>query len=75
MLKLYPRILFVLHEDVSFGLVEIGWYAKTFYLGGSKRGDKVVWVEQTDVFKAKMIGGLGVNDLRPVNLLLLSKWR
>ncbi|MCI57449.1 ribonuclease H protein, partial [Trifolium medium] len=36
---------------------------------------KIPWVSWTNVCKPKTDGGLGVRDLRVVNLALLGKWR
>lgn len=45
-----------------------------FLWGVSKGGIKVIWVKWEDVCESKSAGGLGVKDLRLVNVALLSKW-
>jgi hypothetical protein len=46
------------------------------FLWGCRRGSKRVnWIKWEDVCKPKRLGGLGVRDLRLVNISLLTKWR
>jgi hypothetical protein len=46
------------------------------FLWGCRGGRKRVnWVKWDDVCKPKHLGGLGVRDLRVVNISLLAKWR
>jgi hypothetical protein len=46
------------------------------FLWGSRNGRKLVnWVKWEDVCKPKSLGGLGVRDLRVVNISLLTKWK
>jgi hypothetical protein len=46
------------------------------FLWGAKNGrKKVCWVRWEDVCKPKSLGGLGVRDVRTVNISLLAKWR
>lgn len=45
---------------------------RRFNWDGVKDGFKVVW---EDVCKVKNLGGLGVKDLRFVNLALFSRWQ
>lgn len=67
---------FFVHEDVEFGLEEASGYEKAYSFGGdSKGGEKVEGVKWKDVCKVKKTCGLGVKDLKFVNLILLSKWR
>ncbi|GAU21871.1 hypothetical protein TSUD_33680 [Trifolium subterraneum] len=48
---------------------------REFLWGGPKGGNKIKWVKWPVVCKAKSKGGLGVRDVRLVNLSLLAKWR
>jgi hypothetical protein len=48
---------------------------RQFLWGGTNRVRKIPWVSWTNVCKSKANGGLGIRDLRAVNLALLSKWR
>lgn len=40
-----------------------------------EEGSKITWVRWFDVCKPKRFSGLGVHDLRLVNLVMLGKWR
>ncbi|GAU39871.1 hypothetical protein TSUD_69190 [Trifolium subterraneum] len=46
-----------------------------FSLGGAKLDRKIAWVRWDKVCRPKSDGGLGIRDLRAVNLTLLGKWR
>jgi hypothetical protein len=48
---------------------------REFLRGGVKGGRKICWVKWSVVCKEKSKGGLGVCDVRLVNLSLLLKWR
>ncbi|GAU38652.1 hypothetical protein TSUD_276920 [Trifolium subterraneum] len=48
---------------------------REFLWGGVRGGKKVSWVRWSVVCKEKDKGGLGVRDIRLVNISLLSKWR
>ncbi|GAU49224.1 hypothetical protein TSUD_282750 [Trifolium subterraneum] len=48
---------------------------RNFLWGGPKSSRKIAWVSWGKVCKSKREGGLGVRDLRAVNLALLGKWR
>lgn len=48
---------------------------RSFLWGGANGSKKICWVAWKDACKPKMEGGLGVRDLRLVNLALLGKWR
>ncbi|GAU34029.1 hypothetical protein TSUD_16170 [Trifolium subterraneum] len=48
---------------------------REFLWRGVKGGNKIKWVKWSVVCKAKEKGGLGVRDIRLVNLSLLAKWR
>jgi hypothetical protein len=48
---------------------------RQFLWGGVRGGNKISWVKWAVVCKEKSQGGLGVRDVRLVNLSLLSKWR
>ncbi|GAU43110.1 hypothetical protein TSUD_373050 [Trifolium subterraneum] len=48
---------------------------RVFLWGGVKGGNKIKWVKWSVVCRAKNKGGLGVRDVRIVNLSLLAKWR
>lgn len=53
-------------------IVQIQW---GFLWGGAKANSKISWVSLVDVCKPKSKGGLGVSDLRLVNLVILVEWR
>jgi len=48
---------------------------REFLWGGIKRRKSIPWVSWSVVCKPKCEGGLGVRNLRLVNLSLLAKWR
>jgi hypothetical protein len=48
---------------------------RAFLWGGVTSGRKISWVKWDVVCKKKRDGGLGVKDVRVMNLSLLSKWR
>jgi hypothetical protein len=48
---------------------------REFLWGGARGGKKISWVKWSVVCKDKNQGGLGVRDIKVVNLSLLSKWR
>ncbi|CAL5211702.1 unnamed protein product [Lathyrus oleraceus] len=48
---------------------------RRFLWGGVKGEFKIVWVKWMDVCKPNKLGGLGVCDLRLINLALLGKWK
>jgi hypothetical protein len=48
---------------------------REFLWGGVRGGKKVCWVKWKVICQAKNKGGLGVRDIRAVNLSLLMKWR
>ncbi|WJX14094.1 hypothetical protein P8452_04402 [Trifolium repens] len=48
---------------------------REFLWGGVKGGRKISWVKWSVVCREKCKGGLGVRDIRIVNLSLLAKWR
>jgi hypothetical protein len=48
---------------------------RKFLWGGVRSGSKMCWVKWEVVSKPKSEGGLGVRDLRKVNISLLAKWR
>ncbi|XP_045809691.1 uncharacterized protein LOC123904036 [Trifolium pratense] len=48
---------------------------REFLWGGVRGGNKINWVRWSVVCKEKKKGGLGVRDIRLVNISLLSKWR
>jgi hypothetical protein len=48
---------------------------RKFLWGGVRSGSKMCWVRWEVVSKPKSEGGLGVRDLRKVNISLLAKWR
>ncbi|GAU50741.1 hypothetical protein TSUD_99110 [Trifolium subterraneum] len=48
---------------------------RQFLWGTTIKEQKIPWVSWTNVCKPKADGGLGVRDLRVVNLALLGKWR
>jgi hypothetical protein len=62
-------------EDAGDCLEESGVPPKGISLGGVRGGNKVSWLKWSVVCKAKNKGGLGVRDVRLVNLSLLTKWR
>lgn len=48
---------------------------REFLWGGVSGGKKISWVRWSKVCQPKEEGGLGVRDIRVVNLSLLAKWR
>ncbi|XP_024639915.1 uncharacterized protein [Medicago truncatula] len=48
---------------------------REFLWGGVGVGRKINWVKWSKVSQPKDKGGLGIRDIRLVNLSLLSKWR
>jgi hypothetical protein len=46
-----------------------------FLWGGSCNNSKIAWVKWSDLCRAKAEGGLGIKNLRLVNVSLLLKWR
>ncbi|MCI29143.1 ribonuclease H protein, partial [Trifolium medium] len=48
---------------------------REFLWGGVRGGRKISWVKWSVVCREKDQGGLGVRDVRLVNLSLLTKWR
>jgi hypothetical protein len=48
---------------------------RNFLWGGSCNKSKIAWVKWVDVCRPKEEGGLGVRDLRLMNISLLAKWR
>jgi hypothetical protein len=48
---------------------------REFLWGGVKGGKKLCWVKWKVICQEKRKGGLGVRDIRAVNLSLLTKWR
>jgi hypothetical protein len=54
---------------------EIVRIQRNFLWGGLSKRRKISWVKWTEICKPKKDGGLGIRDLRLVNLSLLAKWR
>jgi hypothetical protein len=48
---------------------------RRFLWGGAAGSSKINWVSWLDVCRPKKEGGLGVKDLRIMNISLLTKWR
>ncbi|GAU27881.1 hypothetical protein TSUD_159750 [Trifolium subterraneum] len=48
---------------------------RRFLWGGAAGSSKISWVKWTDVCRPKKEGGLGVKDLRIMNISLLAKWK
>jgi hypothetical protein len=48
---------------------------REFLWGGVKGGKRISWVKWSVVCKERKKGGLGVRDIRLVNVSLLAKWR
>ncbi|KEH35783.1 hypothetical protein MTR_3g102690 [Medicago truncatula] len=48
---------------------------REFLWGGAAGGRKIRWVKWSVVCQPKEMGGLGVKDVRLMNLSLLAKWR
>ncbi|MCH96738.1 RNA-directed DNA polymerase (Reverse transcriptase), partial [Trifolium medium] len=46
-----------------------------FLWGCTRRGNKVSWIKWDVVCLPKRKGGLGVRDVRMINISLLAKWR
>jgi len=61
-----------MHDLVWKKIVRI---QREFLWGGVKRSKSILWVSWSVVCRPKRKGGLGVRDLRQVNLALLAKWR
>ncbi|MCH80955.1 putative ribonuclease H protein [Trifolium medium] len=47
---------------------------RSFLWGGLSIRKRICWVKWTDICKPKKEGGLGIRDLRLVNISLLAKW-
>jgi hypothetical protein len=48
---------------------------RNFLWGGVSLKRRISWVKWSDICKPKKEGGLGIRDLRLVNVSLLAKWR
>jgi len=48
---------------------------REFLWGGVEGGKKISWVRWSKVCQPKILGGLGIRDIRLVKLSLLAKWR
>ncbi|WJX46635.1 beta-amyrin 28-monooxygenase [Trifolium repens] len=48
---------------------------RNFLWGGLSLKRRISWVKWEDICRSKKEGGLGIRDLRVVNLSLLAKWR
>ncbi|PNX59052.1 ribonuclease H, partial [Trifolium pratense] len=48
---------------------------RNFLWGGSSKRAKICWVKWDDICRPKNEVGLGIRDLRFVNISLLAKWR
>ncbi|KAK2360340.1 hypothetical protein QL285_085620 [Trifolium repens] len=48
---------------------------RNFLWGGSSNKSKIAWVKWCDLCRSKECGGLGIKNLRLVNVSLLTKWR
>jgi hypothetical protein len=48
---------------------------RNFLWGGSNNTAKIAWVKWCDLCRPKECGGLGIKNLRLVNVSLLTKWR
>ncbi|MCI04661.1 DUF4283 domain protein [Trifolium medium] len=48
---------------------------RNFLRSGAREGNKIAWVKWSDVCRPKECGGLGIKNLRLVNIALLTKWR
>ncbi|MCI00244.1 LINE-1 reverse transcriptase like [Trifolium medium] len=48
---------------------------RNFLWGGANKKTKLAWVKWVDVCRPKERGGLGIRNLRLVNVSLLTKWR
>jgi hypothetical protein len=48
---------------------------REFLWGGVKGGKKISWIKWSVVCRERSKGGLGVRDVRLVNISLLAKWR
>jgi hypothetical protein len=54
---------------------EVVTIQRNFLWGGVSKKRSICWVKWEDVCKPKKDGGLGIKDLRLVNMSLLAKWR
>jgi hypothetical protein len=48
---------------------------RTFLWGGLSKKSRIYWAKWSDICKLKKEGGLGIRDIRVMNLSLLAKWR
>jgi hypothetical protein len=48
---------------------------RNFLWGGISGRKKIAWVKWIDICRSKERGGLGIKNLRVVNISLLAKWR
>ncbi|KAK2360932.1 hypothetical protein QL285_086149 [Trifolium repens] len=48
---------------------------RNFLWGGSSNKSKIAWVKWSDLCRPKEDGGLGIKNIRLVNVSLLTKWR
>jgi hypothetical protein len=48
---------------------------RNFLWGGASGKKKIAWVKWSDICRSKEKGGLGIRNLRLVNISLLAKWR
>jgi hypothetical protein len=48
---------------------------REFLWGGKGSRKKISWVKWDVVCQSKRLGGLGIRDLRTMNISLLAKWR
>ncbi|GAU42324.1 hypothetical protein TSUD_25500 [Trifolium subterraneum] len=70
-----PIFLPIFHEDSCKVWKRTVKLQRQFLWGCTKNESKIAWVSLVNVFKPKTEGGLGIRDLRYVNLALLGKWR
>jgi hypothetical protein len=47
---------------------------RTFLWGGLSKKSRMCWVKWSDICRPKKEGGLGIRDIRVMNLSLLAKW-
>ncbi|MCI36914.1 putative non-LTR retroelement reverse transcriptase, partial [Trifolium medium] len=73
--KFYSYFLFVLLENADASNKEGHSYPTAISLGGVNGGRNLSWIKWRVVCQDKKKGGLGVRDIKAVNLRLLMKWR
>jgi hypothetical protein len=74
-LNLIPIFFMSFLKMPSQVVKEVRRIQREFLWGGVKGGRKTNWISWKTVCREKKDGGLGVRDVRVVNISLLTKWR